>query len=69
MHLWQNKINPQGPTVVMDVDAQKAETTGKGEKGVAQNVDQLVIRTPKKSIKPRGGNQLKIGRASCRERV
>ena len=53
----QNK--PQGPTVVMDVDAQTAEPTGKGEKGAAGGIDELVIRTPKKSVKPRGGNQVK----------
>jgi phosphate starvation-inducible PhoH-like protein len=60
---------PQGPTVVMDVDAQKAEATGKGEKGAAQNIDQLVIRTPKKSIKPRGGNQLKYCNAVRRHDI
>ncbi len=67
--LMAEQDKPQGPTVVMDVDAQKAETTGKGEKGVAQNVDQLVIRTPKKSIKPRGGNQLKYCNAVRRHDI
>ena len=67
--LMAEQDKPQGPTVVMDVDAQKAETTGKGEKGAAQNVDQLVIRTPKKSIKPRGGNQLKYCNAVRRHDI
>ena len=67
--LMAEQDKPQGPTVVMDVDAQKAETTGKGEKGVVQNVDQLVIRTPKKSIKPRGGNQLKYCNAVRRHDI
>lgn len=67
--LMAEQDKPQGPTVVMDVDAQKVETTGKGEKGAAQNVDQLVIRTPKKSIKPRGGNQLKYCNAVRRHDI
>ena len=67
--LMAGQDKPQGPTVVMDVDAQKAETTGNGEKGAAQNVDQLVIRTPKKSIKPRGGNQLKYCNAVRRHDI
>lgn len=67
--LMAEQDKPQGPTVVMDVDAQKAEITGKGEKGAAQNVDQLVIRTPKKSIKPRGGNQLKYCNAVRRHDI
>ena len=67
--LMAEQDKPQGPTVVMDVDAQKAEATGKGEKGAAQNIDQLVIRTPKKSIKPRGGNQLKYCNAVRRHDI
>lgn len=67
--LMAEQDKPQGPTVVMDVDAQKADATGKGEKGAAQNVDQLVIRTPKKSIKPRGGNQLKYCNAVRRHDI
>ena len=67
--LMAEQDKPQGPTVVMDVDVQKVETTGKGEKGAAQNVDQLVIRTPKKSIKPRGGNQLKYCNAVRRHDI
>ena len=67
--LMAEQDKPQGPTVVMDVDAQKAEATGKVEKSAAQNVDQLVIRTPKKSIKPRGGNQLKYCNAVRRHDI
>jgi len=48
--LMAEQDKPQGPTVVMDVDAQTAEATGKEEKGAAGGIDELVIRTPKKSV-------------------
>ncbi len=67
--LMAEQEKPAGPTVVVDVDGQNAEATGKGEKAAAQNVDQLVIRTPKKSIKPRGDNQLKYCNAVRRHDI
>ena len=67
--LMAEQDKPQGPTVVMDVDAQKAEAAGKSVKGAEQNIDQLVIRTPKKSIKPRGDNQLKYCNAVRRHDI
>jgi phosphate starvation-inducible PhoH-like protein len=67
--LMAEQEKPQGPTVVMDVDAQQADANGRGEKSAAENFDQLVIRTPKKSIKPRGGNQLKYCNAVRRHDI
>jgi phosphate starvation-inducible PhoH-like protein len=56
--LMAEQERPQGPSVVMDVDAENPSATERGEKTAAENFDQTVIRTPKKSVKPRGGNQL-----------
>jgi phosphate starvation-inducible PhoH-like protein len=56
--LMAEQERPQGSSVVMDVDAENPSATERGEKTAAENFDQTVIRTPKKSVKPRGGNQL-----------
>lgn len=56
--LMAEQERPQGPSVVMDVDGQKVAEADGGKKYAADHPEQLVIRTPNKSIKPRGSNQV-----------
>jgi|TARA_B100001057_G_scaffold132769_2_gene132173 phosphate starvation-inducible PhoH-like protein len=54
----------QGPPVVMMSDADRsAEANSEASADASAGSGELVIRTPKKSIKPRGGNQLSYCRA------
>ena len=61
---WTESADEQGPPVVMMSDADhSAEANSEASADASTGSGELVIRTPKKSIKPRGGNQLSYCRA------